>query len=75
MDSDVSRRKIDDTESYRWVLEHGIPHFSAEGNFRGYIGTCMDIEDQKQAIRARDEFLSIASHELKTPVTSLKLQL
>jgi len=32
------------------------------------------VEQLREAVRARDEFLAIASHELKTPLTPLKLQ-
>ncbi len=32
---------------YRWILDNGTPRYS-EGEFAGYIGSCVDITDQKQ---------------------------
>lgn len=34
---------------YRWIKDTGVPRFLADGNFAGYIGCCVDVEDQKQA--------------------------
>ncbi len=34
---------------YRWVLDTGTPRFDAAGAFIGYIGSCIDIADRKQA--------------------------
>jgi two-component system, chemotaxis family, CheB/CheR fusion protein len=33
--------------TYRWISDAGIPRFSPAGLFEGYIGTCIDIHDQK----------------------------
>ena len=35
----------------------------------------MLLEDLRDAVRARDDFLSVASHELRTPITTLTLQI
>ena len=32
---------------YRWLLDNGVPRFNAEGDFEGYIGSCVDIHEMK----------------------------
>jgi PAS domain S-box-containing protein len=34
---------------YRWLLDTGTPRFDADGTFLGYIGSCIDIAERKQA--------------------------
>jgi len=64
------------------------PRRNREGKVDGILALGMDVTervrirqnlelreaDLRQALSARDTFLGIASHELKTPLTSLKLQ-
>lgn len=50
------------------------PMYDENGNVVTVAGITRDVSDLKQSIKVRDEFLSIASHELKTPLTTLKLQ-
>ena len=77
---------------FRWVLDQGVPRFSADGTFQGFIGSCMDIHDVKRANelalansqlktqrtqlmtlnKAKDDFIALASHQLRTPATAVK---
>jgi PAS domain S-box-containing protein len=34
---------------YRWLLDNGIPLYRAGGEFTGYIGSCIDITERRQA--------------------------
>ncbi len=55
-----------------WCVANGKPQYRADGTFSGYIGACIDITEQKHLQQQKDDFIGIASHELKTPVTSIK---
>lgn len=56
---------------FRRFLYRATPIKNSMGEIFLWFGTATDIENEM--IR-RDDFLSIASHEIKTPLTSLNLQ-
>ncbi|AYO57458.1 hypothetical protein CO230_04570 [Chryseobacterium sp. 6424] len=58
---------------YIWYLSRATPVIDDEGNIIKWIGTATDINEFKNLVSQKDTFLGIASHELKTPLTSLKL--
>lgn len=59
------------TQVYRHHLLRIIP-IRENNKICNWIGTLTDINDQKLIESKKDEFLSIASHELKTPLTGIK---
>ncbi|HTP42110.1 MAG TPA: PAS domain S-box protein [Nitrospiria bacterium] len=40
---------------YRWILDHGTPRYLPNGSFVGYIGSCVDITDRREAEEALRE--------------------
>jgi DNA-binding response OmpR family regulator len=70
LDLEVRIKNIE-TGNYRYHLLRVTP-VREENSIKNWVGTFTDIDDQKKVEKEKDEFLSIASHELKTPLTSIK---
>jgi PAS domain S-box-containing protein len=60
---------------HRWHLVRMLPVKNEADEIQLWVGTATDIDDLKNLQQQKDDFISIASHELKTPVTSLKMSL
>jgi PAS domain S-box-containing protein len=69
---------------YRWMLANGVPRYTPTGEFAGYIGSCLDVTERKQAEaervarrvaeaanQAKSAFLANMSHELRTPLNGI----
>lgn len=58
--------------TYKWYLCHSIAQLDNNANVIGWIGTNTEIQEHKMKEQQMDEFISIASHEMKTPLTTAK---
>lgn len=56
----------------RWLFTEGRPIKTDSRSTARMMGAIVDITDRKEFERQKDQFVAIATHELKTPVTSIK---
>jgi PAS domain S-box-containing protein len=72
---------------YRWIDDTGIPRYAHDGTFLGYIGSCVDVHDNRKTQtelrrlsleiaelnRQADAAILAASiaHEIKQPLTAI----
>ena len=70
---EMEMRFMDRDGNYRWHLNRALPLMDNNGNLKMWIGAATDIQEQKRREEEKNEFINIASHELKTPLTTTKL--
>jgi PAS domain S-box-containing protein len=72
---------------YRWLSDHGVPRYDTRKTFLGYIGSCVDVTERKeaeaQAQRSQQELAHVGrvstlgalagslAHELNQPLTAI----
>ncbi|MBE7169143.1 MAG: PAS domain S-box protein [Williamsia sp.] len=61
-----------DNKQQKWISIYGRVVARQNGHAARMVGVMYDITERKQLEQQKEEFIGIASHELKTPVTSIK---
>ncbi|HEX8994103.1 MAG TPA: MASE3 domain-containing protein [Candidatus Paceibacterota bacterium] len=60
------------TTTTRWIAARGQAKIDADGKVIGLYGTAQDITQTKAVEKMRNDFLSLASHQLRTPLSGTK---
>ena len=55
----------------RWLNATYIPDINSEGHVKGFFAMIEDITERKAIEQMKSEFVSVASHEMRTPLTSI----
>lgn len=56
----------------KWLKSSGKNCFTKNGELLNFTGTITDITEQKSDEQRKNDFITMVSHEIKTPLTSLK---
>lgn len=72
-DSFAPSIEIDDNGSARHFLPRPVPLRSSDGRTVGTTLVLVDVTDFRRLDQLKDSLLSMASHELKTPLTSMRM--
>ncbi|MEO5893313.1 MAG: PAS domain S-box protein [Ferruginibacter sp.] len=59
--------------AYRWISDSGAPRFSPQGIFEGYIGTCIDIHDQKMTQEELEKMVADRTQLLSDAISNLEI--
>ena len=71
---------------FRWIFDRGVPFTDDSGEFAGFIGSCVDVDERRTAEEAREQhteeqlalardfekwILAIVSHDIRNPLGTM----